>query len=161
MWKEWASAARLLRRRAREEVRTGHVVVAAILRGVADKLTLPSSHALQSLDEARELLAWIPNDRTPIEESQYWAVETVTNLPVLRPSAKRDLIGQVLSKAGRPSDTRRVAAYAMEMHLLGKSWSQIEKKLVSHRKNVSNSGMSVRREVQLLKTVLKRHNIQT
>jgi hypothetical protein len=160
MWDEWAACGRLYRQQARREDRAGHVIVGAILRGIADKLTQPNPHPLQALNESRELMAWIPSDASSAKDSQYWAVETVTRLPVLDPSTKRSLIGKVLSKAGRPPDTRGVAAHAMEMHATGKSWSHIEKYFLPHRKNVTNPGASIRREVQLLKSLLKRHGIQ-
>ena len=161
LWKEWDAVARVCRQRARTEERGGHVIVAAILRGVADKLTQPNPRPLRALNEAKELLAWIPSGPSSPEESQYWAVETVTRMRALDPSTKRRLIGEMLSKPGRPSCTRRIAAHAMEMHLMGKSWSEIEKKFLAHRKNVSNPGASVRREAQLLRAVLRRQGILT
>jgi hypothetical protein len=162
LWDEWAAVARLCRQRARTEDRGGHIIVAAILGGVADKLTQPNPRPLQALNEARELLAWLPSDSDPssAEESQYWAVEDVTRLPVLDPSTKRSLIGEVLSKRGRPPDTRGIAAYALEMHILGKSWSQIERKLLPHRRDASNPGASIRREVQFLRVIFRRQGIQ-
>jgi hypothetical protein len=160
MWKDWAAFARLCRMRAQTEHHAGHVIVAAILRGIAKKITRPGAHPFQALEEARELMGWIPSDPSSTKDSQYWAVETVTRLPVLDPSTKRSLIGEVLSKRGRPPDTRGIAAYALEMHILGKSWSQIERKLLPHRRDASNPGASIRREVQLLRAIFRRQGIQ-
>jgi hypothetical protein len=63
-------------------------------------------------------------------------------------------------RPGRPADTRSVAVWALELRQTGQSWGDIEKLLLAHRRQIPNPGQSIRREVQLLKLVLRRYGVE-
>ena len=159
MWNEWTAVARICRQEAKEEDRSGHSITAIILRAIADKLTQPTARPLQAIGDAHELIGWLPSPAEPIETRRVEAIKTAMRLPILDANAKYDFISQVRAKPGRPPVTRGKAARALEMHNTGISWSRIEKKLLPHRREAFNPGEDIRREVQHLKVVLKRHRI--
>lgn len=163
MCNEWSIVARLCRQQAKIEALAGHSVVAAIFRGVADKLTTaktshPSAY-LKATKAASELMQWVPGDAISIESSKNNAFEIIMGLPLLTASAKRGVLQQTFSKPGRPADTRRVAACAWELHSEGATWSQVAARFVRVEQNVDKPAQTIRREVQRLKTVLKQHGI--
>jgi hypothetical protein len=158
MWKEWYAVARLCRRQAKVESSTGHPVVAEILRAVADKLTRPGS-PVKAVTDAGELLAWLPSPAISVRDAQAEALEEVTRFPVLDGRAKADVIEQIRTRPGRPRVSRGVAVQALELHRAGRSWSQIERELLPNRQNVKNPGEDIRRQVQHLNVVLRRHGI--
>jgi hypothetical protein len=69
------------------------------------------------------------------------------------------LIGKATQTAGRPPDGREVAVRALELHLKGQTWAQIERQLLPHRRDVRNPGSSIRRQVQFLKATLRRRGV--
>lgn len=163
--KEWRAVARLCRRQAELESCAGHPVVAAILRAVADKL-IRSVNPFKAVSDAIELLKWIPSPaiaaqkKTPMKrQKSVEAWEDVSQLPILDASAKFAVFEQIRTKPGRPSNTRGVAAEGLERHEAGESWPDLERELLPDRQNAKNPGEDLRREVQLLKAVLRQHAV--
>lgn len=105
MWKEWRAVARLCRRQAEIERRTGHPVVLAILSVVADKLTRPGN-PIKALSDAIELLTWLPSPSISVRNPQAEALEEIARYPVLDWPAKADVLKQIRTKHGRPRTTR-------------------------------------------------------
>jgi hypothetical protein len=133
--------------------------VSLILRGIADEIAKPNIKFVEAIRNARELIRWLPDDVVTARGRQDRASETVAHLPLLDFGAKLELLTQTLAKPGRPPQSRGVAALALEMHAAGKSWSKIENELLPNRRNVAKPGENIRREVQHLKIILKKHGI--
>jgi len=160
--REWAVVGRLCRQRAKAEDRSDHPVVARLLRGIADKLSVTNVSAagayLRNISAAIELIGWIPDEADTIEDKRDYAFEAISRMPLLETRVKRRVLKQTLSKPGRPSETRRIAAYAFEMRAAGLAWDAITKRLAPEQKGVSPE-RSIQREVQYLKALMKRHGL--
>ena len=163
MCREWIAVARSCRRHAPIEARAGHPVVAALFLGVADKLTATNTSRagafLKGVAAALELIRWVPEDPTSMEGLRSDAFATIMRLPLLTAPAKREVLQQAFSKPGRPAETRRVAAYALELHADGLTWPQVAARLVPIEQNVANPAQAIRREVQRLKAALRSHGV--
>jgi hypothetical protein len=158
MWREWAAVARLCRKRAKIETRARHPVVAAILTVAADTLTLPGN-PIKAVPDAIELFNWLPSTVMSTQDRRAEAQVDVASYPVLDSRGKAWVSEQIRTKPGRPPATRGLAAEALEQHMRGKSWSQIERRLLPARRNVKNPGEDIRREAQLLRALLRRHGV--
>jgi hypothetical protein len=161
MRKEWAEVARICRQSTEAVDLQPHPIARKVLAGIADKLDTWNQAPFQAIRNAHELISWLPADIISNQERKDRATETLFRLPILEPAAKVALLRQIQSKPGRPSETRRVAVYALELHNQDKTWSEIEGELVANRKNARKRGATIRREVQRLKNVLQRHGISS
>lgn len=129
-----------------------------MLNAVADKLTRPGD-PIRAVTEASELLEWIPSQAQSIEDAQADAMEEIGGYPVLDARAKFRVMNQIRSRRGRPRSSRNVAVEALELHIRGESWREIELRLIPTRKGGSNVGEDVRRQAQFVKALLRRHGV--
>jgi hypothetical protein len=161
MGEELAALACLCREQSKIQDDAGHVIVAAMLRGIADKFDTPHPKPLQAIKDGHELMGWLPTDVNSASENNYIVEETIFRLPVLDWRAKSGLLAGVRALHGRPPETRRIAVHALEMHNLGESWTEIERRFFPDHENSQNPGEKIRREVQHLKTILRKHSIHS
>jgi len=158
----WREVVREFRRAARRAAKKQHPVEHAILYHIASRLKSPIASPDEwerTCKEAAELCAWLP---TPVRIRNQDVLERKVDLKRFVHRQKLDqqttelLVAIGTRSPGRPARTAGAAVRAMELHAKGRSWAQIEKKLVPHRRSVVNSGRSINREVQLLRATLKR-----
>jgi hypothetical protein len=140
-------------------------VEAAICDHLAIRLNKPlaSLEAVsEALSEFRELASWLPVTerlrKLSRTERKGFHIHRIRKLN-LKTGDENSLIELATQRRGRPPDGREVAVRALEMHMAGQRWAEIEPQLLSHRRNVRNPGSSIRRQVQLLKSTLKRYAV--
>jgi len=139
--------------------RQGHPLEAAMLAQMAIWLENPISRNLEALID---LSRWIPlptelRNLTPLERKVH-KIRFIKGLK-LPTKLENSQIELATQKPGRNPEVRAVAVHALELHIQGRHWSQIETQLFPHRRNVENPGASLRRVVQRLKRTLEKHGI--
>jgi hypothetical protein len=152
------------RQHAKAALVKGHPIEASIARHIAARLamSLDSLDQVKSIfEEWRDLAIWFPireefNKPTNIERK----AALIAAIHSLKSGYDASLIKLVTQKPGRPSEGRLVAIRAMELHIGGQSWAEIERVLLPHRREVRNPGQNIRRQVQFLKNALKRYSVQ-
>jgi hypothetical protein len=158
-------AAEEYRRQAAAALAENHPIEAAICHHLAARLCSRSrsiEELIQLLQEWKVLSSWLPvSDRirtmTRLEKmaSQVSFARSLS----LNKTDEDQLMQLVMQKPGRPPEARLVAVRAMELHRDGKTWRQIERQLLPHRRSAKNPGRSINREVQFLKAALNRYNV--
>jgi hypothetical protein len=158
-------AARLYGKQARKAETTNCPVEAAICRHLAVRLstTVSSREELSQLfSEWRVLSSWLPiSERLRKATRMERKGHHITFIRSHRLDRKNEemLIQLATQRPGRTPEGREVAVRAMELHMSGQKWSEIEGQLLPHRLGVANPGRSINREVQFLKKELKRYAV--
>lgn len=134
-------------------------VEAKILVAMAKELARAGPQLLQAVSSATKLLVWLPHGFAADQGRKLKAMESVVRLPILDSASKVDIWNEVRTKPGRRPSSRKLAVPALEMFYLGKTWAEIERVLIPDRRNASNLGKSLKREVQFLKALLRKHDI--
>lgn len=154
------------RRSARRASRRGHTVEAAIGFHISDRFSAPGTtmeERLQTVRDVAELSKWLPRSADQTQQSVLERSAEMIQLirrQKIDGETKSELFALATQRPGRPATTRGAAVRAMELHASGRSWAQIEKQLLPHRRDVVNSGRSINREVQLLKAALNRYGVR-
>lgn len=142
--------------------RACHPIEAAISCRLASRFS-SLKEFLQNETEIRELSAWLPmpqqNRRKTCLERKAWLVQSIRRLR-LDQANESSLISLATERPGRFPETRGVAVRALELHIAGQSWREIESSLLQHRRNARNAGRSICREVQFLKKALERYQMK-
>jgi hypothetical protein len=150
-------AAREFRRCALRARKANHLVEAAICARLASRFS-SLEEFVQNDAEIRELSAWLPmpaqhRRKTPLERKA-WQVQFIRRLSLDQENESL-LISSGTQRPGRFPGTRSVAVRALELHDAGRSWREIESRLLPHRRNAKNAGRSICRVVQFLRKVLR------
>ncbi len=137
----------------------GHPIVALVLRYMAERLSSASTleQVVAALDHIVELTKWLPQEPQDhiLRKARAIAAIAAQSLD----AETRDQMMNLLRKPGRPPESRGMAIRALELQRTGLKWSEIETQLLPHRRRAQNLGQSLRREVQLLKSTLRRYRV--
>jgi hypothetical protein len=150
------------RHEASVALRKGHVIEAAIHSHIALRLDSPGPDVAATLLEVFELSAWLPvTKKSRALGSLEQKADKIRGIRKqgFDEQTEKNLIRLATEKAGRPSDTRKYAVRAWELRIAGQKWADIEGRFLPYRRTVENLGESMRREVQLLKGVLRRYGV--
>lgn len=142
----------------------GHQEASAIVEHIARRLTAVTDFEdlLPALTEVAEIQKWLPL-------SGEWCamprkVRTARVFVAIHEedfaTDSRENLLSVLQRPGRPSETRALVIPALELRRQGLGWSEIEKRLLPHRRHAKNSGQSIYREVQFLRQTLRRYGLR-
>jgi hypothetical protein len=155
------NAAKEFRNNALRATSANHPIEAALNSRLACRFG-SLEEFVRNYDEINELKAWLPmpaqhRKASPSERNAY-QIRFIRSLNL--DSANRgSLISLATQQPGRFPETRGVAVRSEELHMTGRSWREIEKRLLPHLRNAKNPGRSICREVQFLRKVLKRYGV--
>jgi len=159
--KDYVDSIRMNEQKAQLARRQGRWVEAPILDRIVALLTT-SENFEQNLHAAGELSSWLPFaaelEGMTQEERTAWLTGLVLDAELDR-GVKQTLIETFSPKPGRPSSTRRFAVRAMELHKEDESWTPVANSLPCDWTMVNDPANSIRREVQLLAEVLRKHRV--
>jgi hypothetical protein len=154
-----AEAAEECRREGASASRHGHPIKAVMLAHMAMWFENPSS---ENWDALIDLSRWLPiptrlRNLSPLERK----VRKIRFIKSLKLPTKLEdsQIELATQQPGRDPEVRAIAVDALELHIQGRTWAQIEKGMFPHRRNVKNPGASLRRVVQRLKRTLEKYGI--
>jgi hypothetical protein len=154
-------AATEFQRRSTRARRAGRSVEAAICARLASRLRSLEEFSKNEV-EIIELVRWLPvpasHRRKTLLERKAWQVRFIRGQSLGHENESL-LIASATKRRGRPPGARECAARAFDLHERSWTWRRIEQHLLPHLRNATKPGEVIRREVQLLKATLNRHDV--